>query len=691
MPTRLRWFALIAGFSSAAVVSGWVSRWRHHPAILSNAPVVSYATIHGYHPLANVPAYLAGLVFAIAVPLVLSRLFPRPPVAPAGDFLVPMPRPALAVVGAIALATLVVTNSTWDPAYRLNDFFHEGELLGFAPAFRALSRPFEKVFLIHGFAMNVLPALLGGDIAGARVIRMIEQAGTWGAALWLVAEAARSADRRSPGAPALAIAAFCLLHLTTYAVTAPRSLVSFAQTAAMLRALREPDRRSSRALAALAGGSLFFGFLYNYSEAGASLVAFAAATLVATVQGHAAARTWWRQAIPGAVVGAALLVASLGPGQVGAIAEQVSYWTRYGGWIWFWPLGRTPAVEQRFLWPILAAHGWTLLHLWGTAREAGLRGIAARDGDLCVLLALSLGSLKPSLDRADGGHLALAGMSATVLLLSLSMRALIAAGGWSIRARFAASLLGAYLVVQAWPQLDPRQAAAHLAALRGATVADDQIVPEDVRAAVAGMREAVAAQRCFYVLDSKAVWYYLFDRPSCSRFHQIVYARSKEAQLEVVDALDRERPENVLFRDYDSGADADGVLLANGAHLVYAYVLREYRPRSVFGGHWFWQHAGAPLRVGIRTAPGAVAAAAEAPAGTVRLTGWVEPPAGARWAYVTVGSEQVEVAPLRPLDGGRAAFDVLAPVAFLPPGERNLGIAVHDPRTDELLRVCSKC
>ncbi len=44
-----------------------------------------------------------------------------------------------------------------------------------------------------------------------------------------------------------------------------------------------------------------------------------------------------------------------------------------------------------------------------------------------------------------------------------------------------------------------------------------------------------------------------------------------------------------------------------------------------------------------------------------------------------------------PLNGGRAAFDVLAPVAFLPPGERNLGIAVHDPRTDELLRVCSKC
>jgi hypothetical protein len=58
---------------------------------------------------------------------------------------------------------------------------------------------------------------------------------------------------------------------------------------------------------------------------------------------------------------------------------------------------------------------------------------------------------------------------------------------------------------------------------------------------------------------------------------------------------------------------------------------------------------------------------------------------------VTAGSEQLEIAPLGPLEGGRAAFDVLAPVAFLPPGDRHLGIAVHDPRTDELLRVCSDC
>jgi hypothetical protein len=349
----------------------------------------------------------------------------------------------------------------------------------------------------------------------------------------------------------------------------------------------------------------------------------------------------------------------------------------------------TPAVQQRFLWTMLAAHGWTLVYLWGTAREAGLKGMAVRDGDLCVMLGLALGSLKGSLDRADGAHLALGGIIATALLLSLSLRTLAAGEGWSMRARLAAALIGAYLVVQASPHLDPRRAVAQVAGLDRAAVADDHIVPQDVKAAIASVQETVAKQRCFYTLDSSGVWYYLLDRPSCSRFHHIVYARSREAQLEVVQALRRERPEVILFGDSDRPFVPDGP--ANGEHLIYSFVLREYRPRSIVAGRWFWERAPSPLRVGNRMVPGAVTVPARPPPGAVHLTGWVEPPPGARWVYVTVRNEPVEIAPLRPLGGRRAAFDVLAPVAFLPSGQRDLRIAVQDPRTDELLPVCTDC
>jgi hypothetical protein len=687
MPARPRWFALVAGFCSAAVIASWTSRWRHRPMSFANAPVVSVATVHGFHPLANLVPYAAGLALAIVVPIALTRVFrPSPASAPVTSP-IPSPTAPLAAAACVAFAIFLVTNSTWDPASTLVDLFHEGEVLGFAPAFRSSPRPFEKVFLIHGFDMDVVPALLGHDVAGSRVVRMVEHAGTWIAALWLVREAATSADPRSPGAPALALAIFCLLNTVTYAIAAPRSLVCFAQAAAMVRVLRRPER--SRTLAALVGASLAFGFLHNYGEAGASLVTFAAGTAVATARRDAAARTWWRYAVPGVAAGVAAFVATLGPAQVRAIAEQVIYWARYGGWIWFLPLAKTPAVEHRFFWAMLAGHGWTLLHLWGTAREGGLRAVVLRDGDLCVLLALALASLRGSLDRADGAHLALGGIVATVLLLSLSLRALVAAGGWSARARIVAAVVAASLSVHSRRQLDPRRAAAHLVALRGALADDDRVVPEAVRTAVATLRTAVAAQRCFYTLDSNGVWYYLFDRPSCSRFHQIEYARTRDAQRDVIEALRRERPEVIFFRDPAAVAHEDGP--ANGEHLVYSYVLREYRPAAMVAGRWLWRRAAAPLALRDRKVAGETSVTAEAPPGTVRVSGSAEVPAGASWAYVTIGSEPIEIAPLRAIDGARAGFDVLAPVGFLPAGSRDIGVAVHDPRTDELLRVCSKC
>jgi hypothetical protein len=293
------------------------------------------------------------------------------------------------------------------------------------------------------------------------------------------------------------------------------------------------------------------------------------------------------------------------------------------------------------------------------------------------------------LDRADAPHLGLGGMIATVLLISLLLRTLAAAHGWSIAARFAAALLAAFLTVRAWPQLDPRAAAAHVSDLRGALAKDDQVVSARLRSVVAAMRPTVARQRCFYTLDSNGMWYYFFDRRSCSRFHQVNYARTREAQFEVIDALDRERPDVLLFRDPDSAAHDDGP--ANGEQLVYSYVLREYRPMALVGGRWFWRRAGTPLVMRDRTAPGEIAVTAEAPPGTVRVTGTAAVPAGAQWAYVTVGNAPVEITPLRALDRGRAGFDVLAPVGFLRPGSWSIGVAVHDPRTDELVRVCSNC
>ena len=111
MTLRPRWFSLLAGFASAAVVSGWISRSRHEPATIAQAPVVSFTTIHGYHPLANAPPYIAGLLLALVVPIGLSRLFPRQPVAsPAASPFRGPGRPSLSL--ALALLGSVFPSST---------------------------------------------------------------------------------------------------------------------------------------------------------------------------------------------------------------------------------------------------------------------------------------------------------------------------------------------------------------------------------------------------------------------------------------------------------------------------------------------------------------------------------------------------------------------------------------------------
>lgn len=91
MRARPGWLALFGGFFSAAVVSGWISRWHRDFIPVTSAPVVSFATVHGYHPLANLPPYVAGLVLAIGVPLGLSRFFPSRPIAPGAFSVIPFP------------------------------------------------------------------------------------------------------------------------------------------------------------------------------------------------------------------------------------------------------------------------------------------------------------------------------------------------------------------------------------------------------------------------------------------------------------------------------------------------------------------------------------------------------------------------------------------------------------------------
>ena len=66
------------------------------------------------------------------------------------------------------------------------------------------------------------------------------------------------------------------------------------------------------------------------------------------------------------------------------------------------------------------------------------------------------------------------------------------------------------------------------------------------------MRPEVKDMECFYTLNSEAVWYYYFKKPSCSRYHMLQWAIPKEASHEIISSLRDKQPEVILFSNYNS-------------------------------------------------------------------------------------------------------------------------------------------
>lgn len=71
---------------------------------------------------------------------------------------------------------------------------------------------------------------------------------------------------------------------------------------------------------------------------------------------------------------------------------------------------------------------------------------------------------------------------------------------------------------------------------------DTTIIKDSYQNAVNTLKDEVDQQSCFYTLTNEGIWYYLFDKPSCSKFFYTFYAKPKSAQKLVVEQLESEKP-----------------------------------------------------------------------------------------------------------------------------------------------------
>ena len=129
---------------------------------------------------------------------------------------------------------------------------------------------------------------------------------------------------------------------------------------------------------------------------------------------------------------------------------------------------------------------------------------------------------------------------------------------------------------------------------------DDKLLSADYVLAVNTLKAEIRSSSTFFTLTNEGIWYYLFAVPSCSRFHQVFYARDSAAQNEIIDSLKKKKPQVILFQNAFWSNRIDNVSVFNSNAPIVRFVLENYRPFLVIGEHWFWRRSELPMHFGTK-------------------------------------------------------------------------------------------
>lgn len=664
--------------------------------------VVSASTLEREHPLSDYLRYALLLGAPLALGLAVLRL--RRSVAEE------VARGAL-LAGFLVVAGSWLVNSAAPGRAGELDAFHEGEQLAFLPAFLRSTQPFRDTFFIHGFGIDALPSLaadaLGGGIGIERAVVAAETGLVGAILLWTLWELVASFRLVAPRAAFAAAAVVVFLRAGDPGQT-PLELylaLPLAQIALALRFRRTRGPRHRTALAVAAGVLLPLGLFWSYSGSVYGAAVWACAAGIAICSGRRSGLVWLGGGAGGAAAALALLLPGIDPPEFGAVLGQLRYWSVAGGWIWDLPLPATEFGRVSDLWDsplVLAVLAQLTAALVLAGRWRGLHSapmFAAANAPLLLFLVGSLVVTKEALGRSDSPHLARAELPALLLLLAVGLAALEQLGDARSSRRLAVAVVVAAVAL---PGASLASVSIGQANVNGSALLEDvartdaEIVGSDYSSAADTVRRELASDACFYTLTSEGVWYYLLERPSCSRFHQLAYARTQAAQEEVRRDLERKAPPLLLFSS-ENWDVYDGLTPAATTPTVHRSVLDRYRPSLLVGRHWFWRLAAEPLRAGAAAAPlpGRAAGEVARPGGEAIVRGWSRLPrqsSAQQAVYARIpalGPQPLAVARARPEKGNRWKWTLRVPTAGLPAGPHTVELWAYDARTDRLVRIAA--
>ena len=83
-----------------------------------------------------------------------------------------------------------------------------------------------------------------------------------------------------------------------------------------------------------------------------------------------------------------------------------------------------------------------------------------------------------------------------------------------------------------------------------------------------------------FCFSNSGLYYFLLDRPNPTRFYQIIFAATPSLQKEVIQNLEKSKPQYVIFEP----GGADGIINARRLPLIFTYLSWNYYPEATVGG-----------------------------------------------------------------------------------------------------------
>ena len=346
------------------------------------------------------------------------------------------------------------------------------------------------------------------------------------------------------------------------------------------------------------------GFLHTYDRALYFLMTYLFVSALSFSLEKKVYSLWIRYSILGIGFSCFLIVSILGISQFTEILSQVSYWSQYSRYMFSLPMPELKInwVNQLYWLPMLV-QSMTLMYLtYDLIQNPKIKEFIQKHFFLFVTLFVSLLHMRVPLDRSNLIMAGQGGFWCFILITYLSLNVY----NLSLKNKFIVFFhspdrkIILVAILFALIAAEPGFALSNLSGrFDNLTKSNSEILQPAHLELLETFKADIDRQSCFYTANTEGIWYYLFDKPSCSKFGNLYYALPTVAQEVVARELEATQPDRILLTD---GIILTGRPIADTTPIIFQYILDRYRPDRLIAERWMWKRNETPLELTRDTA-----------------------------------------------------------------------------------------